>query len=110
MNNHFFRYTLFAIILAATPPSSWAQLKNTSSARAQALCPEISKLAESVALAHNVGLTQEESIGIINQTAKFQPEEIEVVNQLITYVYAHPEMSPYEHGQNAQAQCYKHIP
>ena len=100
--------------LCSTSPFALAQTsedtqQTTPSPRAITLCPEISKLAEAVTLARDIGHERSQVFDVINQTVELNPEETQIIHTLIEYAYMHTELTPYEYSRLAIAECYKQI-
>lgn len=79
------------------------------SERAKIICPEISKLAESVTLARENQMPESRTLEIINSTMKLEQGEHQVINQMVNYIYSHPEKPIYENTIYVLLECYKHV-
>lgn len=104
--------TAFCIVMACYVPSyAWATATQTQSdepsSRAQAICPELSKLAEVIALAHNIGQSKADTIQIITQSMSANPDEMILFENLVSLIYDNPELTPYEHAQRTQDYCFE---
>lgn len=90
------------------PETSQISGKQTPSLRAQALCPEVAKLAEAVALARDVGFSPEQTMQAMQQVPHLR--DIQLLQQLVTYIYAMPQITPYMHSQHIQQECFSQNP
>lgn len=80
---------------------------NEPSSRAQAICPELSKLAEAIALAHSIDQSRNDTIRIIIQSMAANPDEITLIENLVNAIYDKPELTSYEHTQRTQVYCFE---
>lgn len=100
---------LFYIMSSIAGLSAFAQQTNPPTPKAKILCPEISKLAEAVALARENQMPYESVMATIEKTIKLQPHERLLVNDMVLSIYQHPEKTIYENTINVLWQCYQHI-
>lgn len=100
---------LFLILNSIAGTSAFAQETKSPTQKAKILCPEISKLAEAVALARKNHMPYESVIATIDKTIKLQPYEHQLVNEMVIDIYQHPEKSIYEHTLNVLWSCYQEM-
>lgn len=101
----------FILFTCCAPFHAWATIaqaqSNEPSSKAQAICPELSKLAEVIALAHSIGQSREDTIRIIAQSMSANSDEMILLENLVNAIYDKPELTAYEHAQRTQYYCFE---
>jgi len=101
----------FFLLICVLNMSAFAQqpaleVSKEAQQRAQSLCPEVAKLAEVIALARDNGRNIDWTTTIVHNSILPTKNEILLIQDLLSYVYEHPNMTPYEHFKNAGPACY----
>lgn len=103
---------VFLLILFCTLSSAQEIRAGTSKEtlqRASSLCPEIAKLTEAIGLARDTGHDIEWTTTIIHNSIAPQKNEVHLIQEMVNFVYMHPEMTPYEHNKKAEPACYQYF-
>ncbi|MGL4666656.1 MAG: hypothetical protein ACRCWR_01845 [Saezia sp.] len=106
MKKLLFFLLLFASCSLAFSQST-AEKSKESLQRAISICPEVAKLTEVIALARDIGHDILWTSNTIHASILPEQNEAILIQDLINFVYEHPEMLPYEHLKNTEPACYE---